>query len=339
MYIISNNYKAFDRTKWVAFLANHPLGNIFHSPEIVDLYSATSKREPIVVACFNEAEEFEGILVAEIQREYNGILGDFTARAIVMGGPLVRDQKPEIAKLLIQEFDSVCKRKVVFSQFRNLWSTDELKTTFLFFNYAFEEHLNFIFNLNIGEANLWKNLHPTRRKQINRGLKREIIPLIQDELSQIDFDACLEILNLVYKDAKLPCPTKEYFENAYKVLSKSGYLKFAIVKFDHKIIGFRFFLSYSNMLYDWYAGSLSSHYDKYPNDILPWEVIKWGVTKKYNSFDFGGAGKPDVPYGVRDYKMKFGGELVNYGRFEKIHKPLIMEIAKIGFKVWKLFKR
>ena len=36
---------------------------------------------------------------------------------------------------------------------------------------------------------------------------------------------------------------------------------------------------------------------------------------------FGGAGKPDKPYGVRDYKLKFGGQLVNWGRFEKVHKP------------------
>lgn len=338
MYSLSSEYRAFDKRKWVDFLNSHPSGNIFHSPEIVDLYNSTLKREPIVIACFNELKEFSGILVAEVQKEYSGLLGILTARAIVMGGPLVKDNNPEVALLLLKEFDTICRKKVVFSQFRNLWETNEINSAFLSLNYIFEEHLNFIFDLTKSEDILWSNIHPTRRKQINRGLKRELIPSIQDELTSEDFDKCIEILNMVYKDAKLPCPSKEYFDNAYRVLSKPGYLKMAVVKFEQHIVGFRFFLCYGNLLYDWYAGSLAEHHDKYPNDILPWEVIRWGVENKYKIFDFGGAGKPNIPYGVRDYKLKFGGHLVNFGRFEKIHKPFIYLIAKAGFSIWKLFR-
>jgi serine/alanine adding enzyme len=338
MNTLRNDYKDFNKLKWVEFLASHPKGNIFHSPEIVAFYDSSSKREPIVIASFDELNDFTGILVGEIQREYNGILGKLTARAIVMGGPLVKDNNPEIAKLIIKEFDKVCQNKVVFSQFRNLWATDDLKAAFSSSNYVYEDHLNFIFDLTQSENDLWKNVHPTRRKQINRGLKREIIPSIQDKLTSEEFDKCIEILNLVYKEAKLPCPSKDYFENSLKVLSQGGILKMAIAKFQQQIVGFRFFLCYGNMIYDWYAGSLPEHHDKYPNDILPWEVIRWGVEEQYQIFDFGGAGKPGIPYGVRDYKMKFGGNLVNFGRFEKVHKPLIYKLAKAGFSLWKFLK-
>ena len=30
--------------------------------------------------------------------------------------------------------------------------------------------------------------------------------------------------------------------------------------------------------------------------------------------------------------MKFGGELVEFGRFENIHKPFIYEISKLGLR-------
>ena len=59
----------------------------------------------------------------------------------------------------------------------------------------------------------------------------------------------------------------------------------------------------------------------------------------FEVFDFGGAGQPNVPYGVRDHKMKFGGDLVNLGRFEIVHNRFLYELANFGFKMKKkLFK-
>ena len=45
-----------------------------------------------------------------------------------------------------------------------------------------------------------------------------------------------------------------------------------------------------------------------------------------------GAGSPDENYGVRDFKARFGGELVEYGRFKKILNPILYEAGKIGLK-------
>jgi lipid II:glycine glycyltransferase (peptidoglycan interpeptide bridge formation enzyme) len=67
---------------------------------------------------------------------------------------------------------------------------------------------------------------------------------------------------------------------------------------------------------------------------MPWQVFLWGKKEGYRMFDFGGAGKPDVAYGVRDYKKKFGGQVVNYGRFEKIHRPFLYRTVKAGFNVY-----
>jgi lipid II:glycine glycyltransferase (peptidoglycan interpeptide bridge formation enzyme) len=54
-----------------------------------------------------------------------------------------------------------------------------------------------------------------------------------------------------------------------------------------------------------------------------------------------GAGKPNGEYGVREFKRGFGSNLVNYGRFVKLHKPLIHRgifslfdlYQKCGFKI------
>ena len=103
---------------------------------------------------------------------------------------------------------------------------------------------------------------------------------------------------------------------------------------DDELIGIMVTLQYKNIVNDLYAGSKSKYYDKNPNDILPWEVFRQCKNVGKTIFDFGGAGKPDVPYGVRDYKMKFGGKLVNYGRYYLIHNPIKMKLAETGFKIY-----
>ncbi|MFZ2339148.1 MAG: GNAT family N-acetyltransferase [Bacteroidales bacterium] len=336
--IVIRDYREVDRDNWAQFVAGHPQGNIFHTPEMFDLFSSDKKNDTVFISVVTPAKMIIGLLIAYIHKEFKGFAGEFTSRAIIWGGPLILENDPVTAELLIEELNIICRKKAVYSQFRNLWDIGHYKNNFEKAGYKYEDHLNFLFNLNIGEELLWKNIHPTRRKQINRSIKRGVNSRISDELMQDELEGCYFILKQVYDSAKLPYPDFEYFQRVFQILGKLGYLKTILATLDEKIIGFRFFLAYKGLLYDWYAGSLPEHHDKYPNDLLPWELMKWGSNNGYHIFDFGGAGKPGVPYGVRDYKMKFGGQLVNYGRYEKVHKPIIMMLARIGFKIWRLFK-
>jgi serine/alanine adding enzyme len=337
-YSVLNDYRALDYDKWDKFVSAHINGNIFHTPEMVMLYKNDQKQEPIVVAYLNAEDEILGLLVGAIQREYNGILGILTARIIIWGGPLVTGHDPVITNLLLSEFDKLCSEKAVYSQFRNLFEIKHLKDTFQKQGYIYQDHLDILFNLELGEEKLWHDIHPTRRKQINRGIKRNIQTQLSFTLQAKELESCYSILKLVYKEVKLPFPDLNFFRTALRILGPKGYFKAVLARYEGEIVGFRFFLDFNGVLYDWYAGSRPEHYDKYPNDILPWEIIKWGASNGRKVFDFGGAGKPGVEYGVRDYKLKFGGKLVNYGRFEKIYKPSLMRIAKTAFHIWKLLK-
>jgi lipid II:glycine glycyltransferase (peptidoglycan interpeptide bridge formation enzyme) len=338
-YKLVYEFNAIDKDQWTEYVSKHPNGNIFQTPMFVELYERTAKFEPIVIALINNKKHILGILVTAIQKEYTGILGKLSARCIILGGPLTINQDQEVTKMILTEFDKICRKKAIFSQFRNVWSMNLSKQTFEQNGYLYEEHLNILFDLKQGEEALWSNIHPTRRKQINRGYRRGVKTKIVDVLNPAELAICFNILKHVYDEIKLPYPSIEYFENAIEILSNKGYLKAALALNNNEIIGFRFFLCYRRLLYDWYAGSLSKFHDKYPNDILPWEMMKWGIANNYETFDFGGAGKPDIPYGVRDYKLKFGGELVNFGRFEKIQKPIAMKLARTGFKIWKWVKK
>lgn len=321
------------RKEWSEFVFNHPYGNIFQTPELFDIFKATKNNTPQLIAVLNEKNCITGILLAVIQKEHSGILDRFTARSIIRGGPLILDNNIEVLNIILKKYNSMIKKKAIYSQFRNLWTQDnEFKTCFEKHGFIYEGHLNILVDLKKDKEQLWNEVNPKGRNKIRKAAKEGTTFMALEEYEQIG--EIYKILKDVYKRAGLPLHDKSLFEVAWKYLSKKNMIKFFGAINNGKIIGTRIVLCYREKLYDWYAGSYKEYQKKNPNDLLTWEVFLWSKKNGYNVFDFGGAGKPNIPYGVRDYKLKFGGQLVNYGRYLKVHKPLFMKIGKLGLKIY-----
>lgn len=327
--------KKLDKKKWLDFVYNHHNGNVFQTPEMYEVYQNTKKYEPVFLAIVNSKDEVSGTLLAVIQKEYSGVLGNFTARSIIHGGPLIKDDDPDVLDLVLNEYDKIIKKKAIYSQFRNFWDWGDSKEILLTNGFESEEHLNILVDLTKSEEQLWKEVHSKRRNEVRRATKEGAYFSIEN--SEDSLKKCYGILKEVYNRAKLPIPDYNFFYNLYRMGSNSK-LIIGCAYYESEIIGCMLALSFKDTIYDFYAGSMRKFYNKYPNDLIPWEVFKWGKENNYKVFDFGGAGKPDVPYGVRDYKKKFGGEFVNYGRYEKVHQPMMFDIAKVGFKLWQKIK-
>ncbi len=325
--------REIDHKKWSQFVYQHPKGTIFQTPEMYEIYKYTKNYEPISLAIVNEDNEIMGTLLSVIQREYDGMVGDFSTRAIIWGGPLIKDNDTKIFELILREYDKIAEKSAIYSQFRNLWDMSKFKTLFEQLGYSYVDHLNVIIDLNKSEEQLWKEVHSKERNRIRRALK---VGTSVNELANISsIDTVYDILCEVYKNAKLPLADKSMFEMAFKQLNQQNNIMYFGAFNKNEIIGVLCMLAYRGTLYAWYRGSFRRYYDKCPNDLLPWEVMKWGREHGYTIFDFGGAGKPGKAYGVRDFKIKFGGTLVNYGRCEKVHQPTKLQMAKIGFKLWR----
>jgi len=323
--------------KWADFIFNHPHGNIFQTPEMFEVYKKTRNYEPVFLAVVDEKGEILGTLLAFIQREFRWPLGYLSARSIILGGPLIKDNNLDVLNFILNEYNKRIKRRVIYSQFRNLWNWREGINSFEKYGFKFKDHLDILIDLKKPEAQLWNEIHSKRRNEIRKAVKECII--VRELKITSEHKELYSILSKVYQRARLPLPSNNYFFNALTILSKKDYYK-AFGAFDNnKLIGVMLTLCYKNRIYDWYAGSFQAFYKKNPNDLIPWEVFKWGISSGYTIFDFGGAGNPNEKYGVRDYKLKFGGELVNYGRFVKIHHPILMFVAKQGFKLWRFLRR
>lgn len=330
-YRIVTDANAINRAQWQRFVFAHPQGNIFQTPQMYDAYRTTKNYQPVVVACLQK-DTLVGILLAVVQKESTGILGRLSARSIIWGGPLIEKQDGEIADLILHAYDQRIAKNAIYGQFRNLSDISWTKPIFRDAGYRFEDHLNIHIDLSKSETELWMGIHSKRRNEIRRAYKEKTTFSVHADGDSVT--SGYEILSEVYRYAKLPFPDRTLFQSVLSQSTEDFGLKIFTATNQDTMIGVMFALVFKNRIYDWYAGAYRDSLTKYPNDLIPWEAMKWGRARGFTVFDFGGAGKPDIPYGVRDFKLKFGGELVNFGRFEKIYQPLRMNLAKAGFRVW-----
>jgi len=325
-----------DRSQWEQFVFDHPQGNIFQTPQMYSTFGATKNYGPIVLACY-EADSLVGILLAVVQKEYKGFLGKLSARSIIWGGPLVKDNNIQVLEAIMSAYDHAFKKQAIYTQIRNIfsmeWANDHLQKL----GYDYEDHLNILIDLNKSEEQLWKDVHSKRKNEIRRAEKEGTGLAVFNDVDS--FEKCWPVLRDVYQRARLPLPDSSLFKGLLKGEDGSSYLKIFAAQNNGEIIGTLFALCWRERVLDWYAGAYQQYLSKYPNDLLPWEAILWAKRNGYKTFDFGGAGKPGVPYGVRNFKLKFGGELVNFGRFQKTHKPITMNVARLGFRLWQLIKK
>ncbi len=330
--MIIKSFKDISNLAWDDFVFNHPHANFFQTSYYFNLYLNNNKASPVAYALINE-DAIVGVILGVIFHNYCWPLSEFTRRAIIIGGPLIKNNNQEFFNSLLHFFCEREKDNCTYIQLRNLWDIRKDNYNFEKLNFTFESHLDILHDLSEEETVITKKISKSKlanvRKSLNKGT------LVKEINTDTDFKTGVDLIISTYKKIGLPCPTSDFFLNTYKKLNKSGYLKSFGAYSNDKLIAMRVEICYKSQIYDWYTGHLPEYSNRYANDLLPFHILLWGKRNGFQLFDFGGAGKPDVPYGVRDHKLKFGGTLVNYGRYERINKKVFMMIFKLGYRLIK----
>jgi len=252
-----NNYKLtreLNKCQWSSFVYDHPNGNVFQTPEMYEVYKNTKNYEPIFLAVINDKNEILGTLLAVIQKEYSGFLGNFTARSIIFGGPLIKNNDADILDFILQEYNKIIRKKAIYSQFRNMWEWRDLKEIFIKNGFEYEEHLDIIVDLKKNEEELWKEVNTKRRNEIRRAKKEGTTFLVKSTLN--DLHECYSILKSVYKKAKLPIPNINFFENILKNTGNNTGLKLFCACNENKIIGCMLALATKNSIFGFLCRSI-----------------------------------------------------------------------------------
>jgi len=321
-----------DQRLWNAFVSAHDRGNIFQAPEMYDFFVSVRNYRPLAIACLDENEKIHGLVLVVIEKEHRGFIGKFSSRAIVWGGPLLAESADEnVLDLIMDAFIKKLGKKTIYLELRNLFSFADKMAVFKDSGFVFKEHLNFHVPTAAGE-NPQKKLSSNRKRQIKKSLASGAS--IEETATLEQVDEFYRILFDLYKNkVRKPLPDYSFFKNFFLAREKLGI--YLLVKFNGKVIGGILCPIFQDRaMYEWYVCGLDEEYpEQYPSVMATWAAIEYAQKKGIKYFDFMGAGAPDQDYGVREFKARFGGELVNHGRFIRINNRILYNFGKFGLKV------
>ena len=355
-------YHEIDQQQWQELIETSPTATWFQTPEAYEFYAALSSElipfafgieecrgdEAMRQLGDKDGDRLVGVIVGYITRERNAIKQYFTRRAIIIGGPVIDNDATaeEVAALLnavkkLQRSDLQPKGRTtatrstglspIYIETRNFHDYSRWKEVFQNSGFIYNQHLNFhvdTTSLDQVQSRIGKHRWRYIRLSMRDGAQIVENPTIKQ------VRAFYTILQDLYRTkVRTPLWSWEFFERLYHV----EHAKYILVELDGQIVGGTACVCLpGKAVYEWYACGL----DNCRDDIRPLSVAIWGemqyaAENGYPLFDFMGAGKPDEPYGVRDFKAEFGGELVEYGRLLCVRKPLLYRIGKMGVKFLK----
>jgi hypothetical protein len=317
---------------WQRFAHEQPQGNIFHTPEMYQVFAQTKGYQPELWAAVDQHNHPLCLLTPVDITLVGGPLKRFTTRAVAYGSVLCDPSPDGLSALgtLLRAYEQGAKGRILFTELRNLSDLSPAQRVLKACEFHFQDHLNYLIDLDHTPAVILQSIGRSTRKKIRRALRQGsvIIKEIDQPEQLAHFHALLE---RTYSAAQVPLADRSLFEAAFKVLDPRGMVKFLTAWVGDKCVAGSVELLFKDVIYGWYGG-VDRRYGAYvPNELLMWHILNWGAQNGYRQYDFGGAGKPDEPYGVRDFKAKFGGRLVCFGRNTCVHAPRMLWLSQKGY--------
>lgn len=318
-----------EKEAWDKLFAQSSTASWFQSYNCYQFYKELSFLDPFVYGV-EEKGELKGLVCGYLIAEKGLIKSYFSRRAIIPGGLLLADNISTVAlEELLSKVKVELQPKTIYIEIRNLHDYSAHKDTFIRVGFDYHAQMNYQIALD-NVDNVFSNFSKSRRRQIKQSLKKGVS--FQSTINSQDLIDFYKILKDLYnKKIKLPLFPFEFFET---IVMKS-YGKLLVVKIENKVIGGILCVGNEDILYEWFVCGLHESAAKaYPSVMATWAGIEFATNNGFKTFDFMGAGKPSEKYGVREFKARFGGKLVDYGRFLHVNKPFYYCVGKLGISIY-----
>jgi serine/alanine adding enzyme len=322
---------SLDHQNWYQFVCNHPKGSVFQTPQMWEVFTRTYHQRPFFRAAINSKGEILALLSAVYVQTLPNPLGSLSSRSLLYAEPLCTDtaEGEKALTALIAEHDSEMRQTVLFTEVRPLYAPGRERAALEARGYAYEDYLNFLIDLRRPKQELLAAMSNGCRAIIRRGERQGIH--VEEMNTPQGVDLLYRFLVAGYERARVPLADKSLFVHALEALNRFDMIKIFVGYLNDQPVGASVVLLFKGRVYEWYwaAERIKS---VYPAECITWHRIAWGQEHGFALYDFGGAGWPNKPYGVRDFKAKFGPQLVQYGRYRKVYSRLRFSLAEHGYE-------
>ncbi|NOX45353.1 MAG: peptidoglycan bridge formation glycyltransferase FemA/FemB family protein [Chlorobi bacterium] len=339
--LITTDINKISIPEWDSFIENHPNGTVFQSHAMYLLFKNTKKFKPILIAATNN-NKLIGVLLAVIIKEYSSAIGFFTSRTVIYGGPLIDNSLEDLEEMLdlfLKKLIHKVKNKSIFIQFRNFFDWGKQKQVFIDNGFNNLERLNLLVDTS-SEDTIRKRMSNSKLRQVKKSLKEGAKVIQPESIEQVN--EFYDILYYLYKyKVKKPLPDRSFFANFYEQSKEGDLGVILLIKYQDQIVGGIVSpLHKEKTIYEWYICGLDREFKQiYPSVLATWAAIDYAAKNDIRVFDFMGVGVPNKDYGVREFKKKFGGEMVNFGRFGRVNNKFLYAVTEVGYNMLSWFRK
>ena len=321
--VFYESIESIDQEKWKTFYNSHPRKNAFQNFEMYEFWNRLNNYKPFVLFAENYEGECLAFCTGVVARVGKSKTKYHDKTALIYGGPLFLNDGYEIRDQYIKKLEGLLKLISRYTEIRNLGHDLYLKDNFTNLNWTYTPKLNYLISLDSVEG-LLSRFNSNKRRQIRQSLKNGVelcFKKTQENIKSI-YDINSKIFLENDKKMTLPIPDLNFMIDLAK-MKNSGLV---VIKFEDQIIGGAIFIYDNITAYGWFRGSLRKFKHLNPDSVLDWAVMKFGVEHQLKLFDFMGAGRKGWDNGIRRYKSRFGGELVENGMYSKASYPIIFRV-------------
>ena len=349
------------REGWQLLIEQSPYATFFQTEKAYDFYRSQSYLDTFALAVV-ENNQVTGVAVGYIQSE-KGIKSYFSKRAIIMGGLLLDTGISNEALSELLQAIKMRTSKAIYVEIRNHHDYSAFAPVFAQNGFDYQPHLNVKITCDTWQDAL--NRMDTNRRRVLKNLDEWCNCSIVESQDLMVHQVCdsasakRTIASPHHRITESPyyryATTKEQVRQYYALLrqhyktkvrkplfpyaffeslvtSQTG--KLLLLYTADKLIGGMVQVELpGKVVYDYYACALDEAYKELSPSVLLYGItMQQAINDGIKVFDTMGAGKPDVPYGVRDFKLRFGGTLVQEGRFLLLHRPLLYKMGAWAVK-------
>ena len=312
--------------EWDILMKESPTATWFQSEEAWRFFCSCAEWMTAFHTEVRRGEELVGMVTGYITKEASW-KQRFSCRAVINGGPLLRAdvtiaEVRELLETTEAEVKRLSKGQIIYIETRNFVDLSPWKEAFEQAGWEYQPHYDIHVDCSNAET-MWKRFHESKKRAIaHRGVEEE------GSRGVGNVAEWYALLKDLYKTkVHRPLWPQAFFERAIE----SGVGKLLVIRGVEeesahrdsrgvgKIIGGMFVVEDEKRAYEWYVvGTVMATY----------AGLQYAAQHKKQIFDFMGAGEPGKPYGVRDFKMQFGGELKELGRWVRVCKRGYYNLGK-----------
>lgn len=335
-------YNEINREEWSTLVRESATGTWFQTPEAYDFFaSQPALFKPFAIGIARDGR-MKGICVGYIQADGNRIMQLLSVRAIINGGPALADDATyEEVEALMCAVRGHLQSKAIYIETRNFNDYSLWRSAFEAARFSYQPHLNFHIDtssLDIVESHLGKSRKRDIRTTIREGVTVKPIGDLSFKISNLEVERMVKEWYAILADLyRTKVKTPLFPLSFFLALSQLPEARFLLTEYHGRIIGGTVCVELAGKcMYEWFACGEDGVYPHvFPSCYATYAGICYAAEHGCARFDMMGAGTPDEAYGVRDFKAKFGGTLVEHGRYICVAKPLLYRMGKLGVRILK----